>query len=580
MPEDRDQLFEQALARHLRTGGAGESVCPHPEILAAFHEHTLSPEEVSYAKSHIISCARCQSVLAQLEATQAVNELREAAQADVQDLAAASIAMQAAQPVARTSKSSATAAARSKVVAIPPKKYFSLRWAAPAGAVAAGLLIWISVRESRINIKPSAPAPAAQVAESREQAVPSSDAENLKDLIPSKELEKQKSAVPSTDQLNERAPIGHGTPAPQLSLRDEKGDSAIGGKLESENNPPSTRYDYSARAGTGMAGGRGPSAAAAQTQANNALQRGDQGVVGGAAQRTDASPAPPELDKAELKKVAPPAKSGIVGAVQPAAPPPPPAATKRLPARLRGTVTDPSGAVVAGANVVLKSAQGDTVVSTSTDTSGTYSFSGVAAGNYQLELQSAGFKTDRLTGLAVAAGENVMNARLELGTSTETVEVAAQSPVIRSTTSEVAEVTEERELKARNLQTLLFLSPDLQTVASPDGKAVWKFGEAGQIFRSTNAGKDWTSAVSGVAVKLLAGSAPSAKICWVAGASGTLLRTTDGGKHWQRITVPISGDLGGVRASDAKHASIWDAPSRFSYETSDGGATWKQSANE
>jgi carboxypeptidase family protein len=568
MPEDRDQLFERALARHLRTAGAAESVCPNPDFLAAFHERTLSPEEMSYAKSHIISCARCQSVLAQLEATEAVNELPEDAQAGVQNLAAAGFAGQARQPVARAAKSSATAAP-SKVVAIPPKKYFSLRWFAPAGAVAAGLLVWISFRESRINTKPSAPVPAAQVAENREQAAPSGDAENLKDLIQSEELEKQKSAASSTRRLNERTPIAQATPRPQPSLRDEKKDAAVGGKLESEDNKPSAGHEYSARAGTGMGGGRGPSAAAAQAQANNALQRSDQGVV---AQMTDAAPA--DLDKAERRKVAPPAKSGIVGAAQPAAAPLPPPAPKRLSARLRGTVTDPSGAVVAGANVVLKSANGDTVVSTSTDTSGAYSFSGVAAGNYQLELQSAGFKTDRLTGLTVAAGENVMNARLELGTSTETVEVAAQAPVI-SNTSQVAEVSEARDLKARNLQTSVLLSPGLETVTSPDGNAVWKFGEAGQIFRSTNAGKDWTSAVSGVAVKLLAGSAPSAKICWVAGASGTLLRTTDGGKHWQRIAVPISGDLGGVRASDAKHASIWDAANRLSYETSDGGATWK-----
>src|SRR5215475_11991926 len=131
MPEDRDQLFERALARHLRAAGPAESVCLNPDFLAAFHERTLSPEEVSYAKSHIISCARCQSVLAQLEATEAVNELREDAQAGVQNLAAADIARQASQPVARTLKSSGTAAL-SKVVAIPQKKYFSLRWVAPA----------------------------------------------------------------------------------------------------------------------------------------------------------------------------------------------------------------------------------------------------------------------------------------------------------------------------------------------------------------------------------------------------------------------------------------------------------------
>src|SRR5262245_6497784 len=77
MPEERDQLFERALARHLRAESTGESLCLDPETLPAYHEPMLRPEELSSAKSHIVSCARCQEVLAQLEATEEVNKLEE-----------------------------------------------------------------------------------------------------------------------------------------------------------------------------------------------------------------------------------------------------------------------------------------------------------------------------------------------------------------------------------------------------------------------------------------------------------------------------------------------------------------------
>jgi len=59
-----------------------------------------------------------------------------------------------------------------------------------------------------------------------------------------------------------------------------------------------------------------------------------------------------------------------------------------------------------------------------------------------------------------------------------------------------------------------------------------------------------------------------------------LLRTTDGGKRWKLLSSPIGGDLGGVHATDAMHATIWDVPNRKSFETSDGGETWKPTANE
>jgi photosystem II stability/assembly factor-like uncharacterized protein len=124
------------------------------------------------------------------------------------------------------------------------------------------------------------------------------------------------------------------------------------------------------------------------------------------------------------------------------------------------------------------------------------------------------------------------------------------------------------------------LSALTSVVMAPDGKSLWRFGANGAVVHSSDSGQTWHQQSSGVTAALTNASAPSDKVCWIAGAAGTLLFTKDGGKHWTVIAIPIAGDLGGVRATDAKHASIWDLPNRVAYETSDGGATWKKSANE
>jgi len=469
MPEDRDQLFEQALARHLREEGDGAALCLDPETLAAYYECTLSPEEVSSAKSHIVSCARCQEILAHLETTQEVNESRDLAEHSP-ELIAGLNASQVASVRDRTFPLRASVATErastKKIIAIPPKKYFSLRWAAPAGAIAAGLLIWIGVRESRLAIKPSAPA--AQVAGARQQPLPSSDAEERKESDSASGLKTKKS--------DQAASAGRAPAAPEVALRDEQKDFAVDQKLEAREKPagPPARLPRLSRSG--------PSAAAGQAQATDSIQRGDRVLVDGAAQTVEVVPAPADLERAQVQP-APAAKSAITGASAPPPAPPPPSAG--------------------------------------------------AAG-----VQVAG-----------ALAENEVITRAEV----------SKQAMYNKAVSKVG-------LDIR--------------IAAPGGKKIWSVGPNGQILHSKDSGRTWLPQFSGVAVNLSAGAAPSDQVCWLVGAAGTVLRTTDGGEHWQTLRTPISGDLGGLHASDAKHASIWDAPHRQSYETSDGGATWKQTANE
>jgi len=69
--DDRDRQLERALARHLSNASPDRS-CPDAEILAAYHERSLSLEEMGQWKEHIAGCARCQEALALIEESESV----------------------------------------------------------------------------------------------------------------------------------------------------------------------------------------------------------------------------------------------------------------------------------------------------------------------------------------------------------------------------------------------------------------------------------------------------------------------------------------------------------------------------
>jgi hypothetical protein len=158
---------------------------------------------------------------------------------------------------------------------------------------------------------------------------------------------------------------------------------------------------------------------------------------------------------------------------------------------------------------------------------------------------------------------------------TETVTVESAAPTVDTSTSSMmmkqGVANQVVEVTGADVAGLIL---------TPDNRVFWKLQSTGTVQLTTDGGKDWKSLETGASVDLTTGFAPSSSVCWIAGKSGTLLLTKDRGRHWTRISTPIAGDLGGVHAADAKHASIWDAARHTSYETSDGGSTWKQTTNK
>src|SRR5947209_14151154 len=74
---------------------------------------------------------------------------------------------------------------------------------------------------------------------------------------------------------------------------------------------------------------------------------------------------------------------------------------------ITGTVTDPTGAAVPGADVKVVSVGTDATVSTTTTERGEYAIPSVLAGSYRISVTKAGFKTETRTGVEVNAGVTV-----------------------------------------------------------------------------------------------------------------------------------------------------------------------------
>jgi hypothetical protein len=142
-----------------------------------------------------------------------------------------------------------------------------------------------------------------------------------------------------------------------------------------------------------------------------------------------------------------------------------PALAQRITATIRGTVTDPTGGVVPGAQVTLKGEDTGLARSTTTNTSGNYSFTELPVGSYQVSVELSGFKTDVRSkiGLNVADVREV-DFQLTTGNVSELVTVEAPLVPVQTVGGEVAglvtgEQARELPLNGRNFLQLTTLMP-------------------------------------------------------------------------------------------------------------------------
>jgi Carboxypeptidase regulatory-like domain len=118
-------------------------------------------------------------------------------------------------------------------------------------------------------------------------------------------------------------------------------------------------------------------------------------------------------------------------------------------ASIQGVVTDPSGSVVSAATVTLTNHETGQNLTTTTNDSGIYNFSGLPPSTYRLSVEKAGFKTKVLEDVGVIAEQaNAVNLQLEVGQATESVTVSGDStPLIDTETSNLTGTVDAQDIQ-------------------------------------------------------------------------------------------------------------------------------------
>jgi hypothetical protein len=460
--DERDRRFDKAIARHLRSAApsgdaanrAADSLpqrasCPDTETLAAYHERSLLPEELNSWKEHIVGCAHCQELLAHLEATDeiplhAAEEEEVLAMTDAQHSVAARSIEDMPRPAASSQRARASRLAGGA----------RWRWLAPAGAIAAGLLVWIAMHE---NHRPGLPS-SDEIKMAKNQELPA-PAPPLATRVPPAEPREQLTLPKSPSVTDEIASSNRRAGAETLKQRQVAG--------------------YSAK------------------------------VV----------PAKPSADK----------ESGA----------------------RKDAERDSS------ANLILHEKQADLDVK-------------VATGAVQQKIE-------------VQAQAPAQEQNLQVQNQNNSPKAPGPAPLGQANTAKRMKAAPSPPPAAPagvasgyagGAVSEMVMVSDSRWITAPGSNFVWRTGRAGLIEFSQDGGSSWARQPSGVLVDLLTGSAPSGQVCWIVGRAGAILLTTDGGAHWKLVSSPLKEDLGGIRATDALHATVWNVRSTKNFVTSDGGLNW------
>lgn len=147
---------------------------------------------------------------------------------------------------------------------------------------------------------------------------------------------------------------------------------------------------------------------------------------------------------------------------------------QNITASLSGTVTDPSGAVVPGAAVLIhNNSTGVTARTLTTNDSGGYDATLLPYGTYTVTIKKAGFKNFVAEGVILHVGDHrVLNAQLTTGAVTQTVTVhSSTTPVQLLTPAQSTTITgtqiRQLMLNNRNFEQLVTLQPGV-TSGLPD----------------------------------------------------------------------------------------------------------------
>jgi hypothetical protein len=169
---------------------------------------------------------------------------------------------------------------------------------------------------------------------------------------------------------------------------------------------------------------------------------------------------------------------------------------------IQGTVTDPTGAVVPGANVEVKNLDTNLVKNLSTDEDGRFSFLQLPSGRYTLTVSKSGFATLVQEEFPLTVGQTIsLNLDMKVSGVEERVTITS-IPTVDTVKTESSTTINETAVSnlpvlGRKFEDLLTLTPNVSIVQGPDGDEINFAGQRGVFNNVSLDGGDYNNGFFG-----------------------------------------------------------------------------------
>src|ERR1700730_13359960 len=135
-----------------------------------------------------------------------------------------------------------------------------------------------------------------------------------------------------------------------------------------------------------------------------------------------------------------------------------------------GTIVDSSGGIIPGARISVKNVATGVTRTVSTNSDGFYTAPNLLPGTYDVSFVAQGFKTEVRSGITLTVGAaQVLNLTMEIGTTTETVQVTTEASAVELASSDIGAVVSANTvrglpLNGRSRTDLATLQPGVDTI--------------------------------------------------------------------------------------------------------------------
>jgi hypothetical protein len=174
---------------------------------------------------------------------------------------------------------------------------------------------------------------------------------------------------------------------------------------------------------------------------------------------------------------------------------------------ITGLVTDSSGAVIPSAVVVATNTATGVKAQTVTSSTGNYVIPNLPVGPYEVNVAISGFKASSRSGINVSSNDNIrLDMTLEVGQTSERVNVSAEAPPLKTESTEVSSIMENKLVNdvplavagigggMRNAFQIMMMMPQ---VKSGNGEGAWDDLQIGGGQQH-----DWNVSVDGLSVEM------------------------------------------------------------------------------